>query len=155
MVISGGELVLDTAGALAGRVGGDDAHFGAGDFVGGALDALVPEEPDAWSSQAGMWVYDQVGGGTTGMVLGGAAAAATNVVTAPVNLADAGIGGIVNEVGNLFDSDGDERQDYWGPAKGAIGQGASDAWDATSQGASDAWDATSQGASDAWSWLWS
>ena len=116
-------------GAIAGAVGGDDAAFGAGDVVGGVLDAIIPEEEDSWSMQAGNAVSDWAGGGTLGTVLGAGAAGLTNIVEAPVNLVDAGIGGVVNTIGNMFDSDEGGRDDYWGQAKSWIGDTASGAWD--------------------------
>ena len=67
LYISGTELALDGLGTAAGWAGGDDAKFGAGDVVGGLLDAVIPEEEDAWSNQAGNWVHDAVGGGRQGI----------------------------------------------------------------------------------------
>lgn len=139
LYITAGEAALDVTGSIAGAVGGDDAKFGAGDVVGGLLDAVIPEEEDAWSNQAGNWVHDQVGGGTTGMILGAGAAGLTNVATAPVAIADATAGGIVNTVGNMFDSDEGTRDDYWGDFKGAAGSAISTGAGAVADGASALW----------------
>lgn len=157
MYISAGELALDGLGTAAGWIGGEDAKFGAGDVVGGLLDAIIPEEEDAWSNQAGNWVNNAVGGGTLGTVLGAGAAGLTNVVAAPVNILDATAGGIVNTIGNMFDNDdgpgGASRDDYWGQFKNwagdGISSGARSAWNwagdtanSVADGAGRAWDAT-------------
>ena len=163
LYISGGELALDSVGAVAGWVGGDDAKFGAGDAVGGLLDAVIPEEEDAWSNQAGNWVHDQLGGGTLGTIGGAATAGLTNAALAPVNIADATAGGVVNTIGNMFDSDDGKRDDYWGDFKGWAGDQASAAGGAIADGASAAWNwagdtasaaggAIADGASAAWNW---
>ncbi|MGE0400624.1 MAG: hypothetical protein AB7T06_28195 [Kofleriaceae bacterium] len=163
LYISAGELALDGLGTAAGWAGGDDAKFGAGDVVGGLLDAIIPEEEDAISNRAGNWVHDSVGGGTLGTVLGAGAAGLTNVVAAPVNILDATAGGIVNTVGNMFDDDsgpgGSQRDDYWGQFKNwagdGISSGASAAWDwagdtanSVATGAGEAWDATTNAVSN-------
>jgi hypothetical protein len=132
LYISAFEMAGDGLGSIAGAIGGDDAKFGAGDIVGGVLDAIIPEEEDSWSMQAGNAVSDAVGGGWLGTGLGALAAGATNVVEAPVNLVDSAAGGIVNTIGNMFDSDDGERDDYWGQAKDWVGDTASSAWDTVS-----------------------
>jgi hypothetical protein len=158
MYIAGGELALDGLGTAAGWAGGKDAKFGAGDVVGGLLDAIIPEEEDAWSNQAGNYVNNAVGGGTLGTVLGATTAGLTNVVAAPVNILDAAAGGIVNTFGNMFDTDpenGDPvREDYWGQFKNwagdGIASGASTAWNWAGETASNVGGAISSGAGKAW-----
>jgi hypothetical protein len=73
-------------------------------------------------------VGDESIGGDVAEALGGgipghAAGLVLNLTPAglAINGADNAVGGAINTVGNMADSDEGERDDYWGRAKGAAG----------------------------------
>ncbi len=111
LAVNAAQMGLNTLGSIAGSIGGDDAKFSAGDAVGGLLRGTIGDK--ALSLGAGQAVNDLVGGGLAGAALGGVADMAGTAAMMPVNVLNTVAGGVVNTIGNMFDSDA-SKNDYWG-----------------------------------------
>jgi hypothetical protein len=119
-------ILGDSLGGISGAIQPDTA-FNADSMTGGMIRGMFGDE------SMGADVANALGGGALGWTAG----TAMNLLptTMMVNQADTVAGGIVNWAGNMFDSDDGVRDDYWGQAKSAVGNGVSSAAGAVGRGA--------------------
>ncbi|MFN0252548.1 MAG: hypothetical protein ACKV2T_37070 [Kofleriaceae bacterium] len=110
--ITGTETILDTLGTVVGVLGGSDAAFGAGDVVGGVLDAVIPEEEDAWSNSVRRFGRSLESDPDDAYVTGELFGLVADAGMAPFRLANAASSAFVNTIGNVCDSDRDTRNEY-------------------------------------------
>jgi len=118
-------ILGDGLGAISGGIEADTA-FNADSMTGGMLRGMFGDE------SMGADVANSLGGGALGWTAG--TLANLNPVTMGLNQADTVAGGIVNWAGNMIDSDEGTRDDYWGMAKNAVGNGVSSAAGAVGRG---------------------
>lgn len=102
-VVGAGMAGLDALGLGARIMGGRDAAFGADSITGSLIRGTMGDESLGWG--VGSSVSSALGGGVGADIAGGVVGTATNLMAAPVNIADTMIGGLVNFGADVMDSD--------------------------------------------------